>query len=233
MRIDLPVLEGKFLRRYKRFFTDVELPDGSVVVAHCPNTGSLKTCLEEGRPAILRDTQDPERKLRHVFQSIRVGKTWVNVDTSLPNQATYEHVVAGQIPELKGYAEAKREVKYGVNSRIDLLLTGAKGERCWVEVKNTTYALDGAAAFPDAVTERGRKHLEELAAQVRLGDRAVQFFFVSRDDVTRFRPAQEIDPDYAAALRVAAKAGVELLAYAHSVTPNSLEVARRLPIDLD
>jgi len=226
MHIELPVVEGTFLRRYKRFFTDVELQDGSVVVAHCPNTGSLKTCLEEGRPAILRDTQNPGRKLRHVFQSIRVGTTWVNVDTSLPNQATYEHVRAGAIPELAGYAEARREVKYGVNSRIDLLLTSAKGERCWVEVKNTTYAIDG-------VTERGRKHLEELAAQVRRGDRAVQFFFVSRDDVTRFRPAHEIDPDYAAALRAAARAGVELLAYAHRVTPDSIEVARRLPVDLD
>jgi sugar fermentation stimulation protein A len=233
MRIDLPTVQGKFLRRYKRFFTDVELDSGEVITAHCPNTGSLKTCLEVGRRAVLRDTQDPERKLRYVFQSIQVDGTWVNVDTSLPNQATYEHVLAGSIPELAGYSDARREVKYGENSRIDLLLTSEKGARCWVEVKNTTYAIERCAAFPDAVTERGRKHLEELSAQVRKGDRAVQFFFVSRDDVDRFRPAVEIDPEYAAALRRAAKCGVELVAYAHRIGPASLEIAHKLPIDLD
>ena len=232
MRIEQPTIQGTFLRRYKRFFTDVKLEDGTVVTAHCPNTGSLKGCLEEGREVVLRDMASPARKLRYVFQTIKVGAHWVNVDTGLPNQATYEHVVAGLIPELAGYAEAKREVKYGENSRIDLLLTGAKGDKCWVEVKNTTYAVGKSAAFPDAVTERGLKHLGELARQVKLGDRAVQFFFVSRNDVERFRPADEVDPEYAAELRKAAKAGVEILAYSHDVQPDSLTLARKLPIDL-
>lgn len=232
MRIELPTIEGRFLRRYKRFFADVELDDGTLVTAHCPNTGSLLGCLEEGRRAVLRDSQDEKRKLRYVFQSIRVGRTLVNVDTSLPNAAVHEAVTRGEIAELAGYDEARREVPYGEASRIDLLLTKRSGARCWVEVKSTTYAVGDCAAFPDAVTERGLKHLGELTRMVKRGDRAVQFFFVGRGDATRFRPADEIDPEYGRALRKAARAGVEVLAYSTRVRPRSLELARRLPVDL-
>ena len=232
MRIQLPTLEGRFVRRYKRFFADVELDDGTLVTAHCPNTGSLLGCLEEGRRAVLRDSQDEQRKLRFVLQAIRVGRTLVNVDTALPNAAVFEALGAGGIPELAGYDAARREVAYGENSRIDLLLEKRSGERCWVEIKNTTYAVDGAAAFPDAVTERGRKHLGELARMVKQGHRAVQFFFVGRCDVERFRPADEIDPEYGRALRAAAGAGVELLAYSTRVRPRSIKLDRRLAIEL-
>ena len=232
MRITLPTVEGKFLRRYKRFFADVELDDGSVVTAHCPNTGSLIGCLEEGRRAVLRDSQDDSRKLRYTFQAIRVGETLVNVDTSLPNAAVFEAIGLGLLPELTGYDEARREVVYGKNSRIDVLLTRKSGELCYIEVKNTTYAVGRAAAFPDAVTERGLKHLGELTRMVKAGHRAVQFFFVSRDDVDHFRPADEVDPVYAKALRKAAKAGVEILAYSNAVRPDSIELHRRLEIVL-
>lgn len=232
MRITLPTLEGKFLRRYKRFFADVELDDGNVVVAHCPNTGSLKGCLEPGRRAVLRDTQDDKRKLRYVFQAIQVGDHLVNVDTALPNSAMFEWVSAGMVPELAGYDQVRREVAYGENSRIDLLLERASGERCFVEIKNTTYSVGDTAAFPDARTERGLKHLGELARVVERGQRAVQFYFVSRDDVARFRPADEIDPEYAAALRQVARRGVEVLAYSVAVTPRSLMLSRRLEVEL-
>ncbi len=232
MRITQPGLEGRFLRRYKRFFVDVELDDGSIVVAHCANTGSLLGCLDEGNRALLRDSQNPERKLRHTLQALQVGSTWVNVDTSLPNAVVFDAIERETLPELAGYAQRQREVKYGSNSRIDVLLTGANGERCFVEVKNTTYAIGDCAAFPDAPTERGLKHLEELTREVRAGNRAVQFYFVSRNDVQRFRPADEIDPEYAKALRAAATAGVEVLAYAVEVRADSLELARRLPIEL-
>lgn len=232
MRIELPTLEGRFLRRYKRFFADVELADGRVISAHCPNTGSLLGCLEEGRRVVLRDSCDDARKLRFTFQAIRVGRVWVNVDTSLPNAAVFEAVERKLVPELVGYESAKREVPYGANSRIDLLLTHASGARCYVEIKNTTYAVGAVAAFPDAVTERGVKHLRELANVVRNGDRAVQFFFVSRDDVESFRPADEIDPTYGRELRGAARAGVELIAYSTRVRRVSLDLARRLPIEL-
>lgn len=232
MRIDLPTLEGRFLRRYKRFFVDVELDGGAVVVAHCPNTGSLAGCLVEGAPVVLRDTQNDARKLRYVFQAIRVGKTWVNVDTSLPNAVVFDAVERGLVPELAGYPRAEREKKYGESSRIDLLLTGERGELCYVEVKNTTYAEGDVAKFPDAVTERGLKHLNELGNMVDAGHRAVQFFLVSRGDTTSFAPAERIDPKYAAGLRRAAERGVELLAYDTSVTPRRLELRRKLEVRL-
>jgi len=232
MRITLPTLEGKFLRRYKRFFVDVELDDGSIVVAHCPNTGSMLGCLEAGNRAVLRDSQDPNRKLRHTLQALRVGKTWVNVDTSLPNAVVHEAIERGAIPELAGYDEAKREVVYGKSSRIDVLLSKSNGERCYVEIKNTTYATGDCAAFPDAVTERGVKHLGELAREAQAGRRAVQFFFVGRKDAKRFRPADEIDAAYGAELRRAVAAGVELLAYSVDVRPERVELASKLPIEL-
>jgi len=231
-RIELPTLEGRFLRRYKRFFADVELESGEVVVAHCPNTGSLLGCLAEGSRAIVRDHGGEERKLRYVFQTIQVGKTLVNVDTMLPNRAAHEAVIERKIPELEGYAEIRREVPYGKNSRIDLLLTGARGELCYVEVKNTTYAVGKVAMFPDAVTERGLKHLHELMKVAKKGHRAVQLFFVSRSDCRLFRPAAHIDREYAKTLVRAASKGVEVLAYAARVAPDRIQLARRLPVEL-
>lgn len=233
MRIGLPTLQGRFLRRYKRFFADVELDDGRLVTAHCPNTGSLLGCLEEGRRAVLRDSQDEERKLRYVLQALKVGSAWVNVDTALPNAVVHDEIARGRIAELVGYESSRREVKYGESSRIDVLLERADGSRCYVEVKNTTLARGRVAQFPDAVTERGLKHLGELSRIAKLpGHRAVQFFFVSRADVDSFAPARDIDPAYAAALRAAAAAGVEILAYRATVRPGSLELERRIPVEL-
>lgn len=232
MHLTLPTLEGRLLKRYKRFLADVELDDGTVVTAHCPNTGSLLGCMEPGSRVVLRDSQDPRRKLRYTFQSIRVGRSLVNVDTALPNAVVADAVARGAVPELAGYASLRREVAYGRGSRIDLLLEAEGRPRCFVEIKSTTLARGRTALFPDAVTARGRKHLAELSDAVRAGDRAVQFFFVSRGDVARFAPADDIDPDYGRALRAAAEAGVELLAYAARVRPDRLELARRLSIEL-
>ena len=148
MRIDRPTLQGRFLRRYKRFFADVELDDGTVLTTHCPNTGSLLGCLKEGARAVVRDSQDDARKLRYTFQAIRVGRTWVNVDTSLPNAVVFEAIERGRIPELAGYDTARREVKYGENSRIDVLLERGH-EKCYVEVKNTTLAEGRLGEQPD------------------------------------------------------------------------------------
>ena len=232
MRISQPILRGRLLRRYKRFLADIELEGGEVIVAHCPNTGSLLGCKVENAPAILRDSENPERKLRYTWQTIEIDGAWVNVDTSLPNAVVAEAIGAGDIAELTGYPGLKREVKYGKNSRIDILLE-REGERCYVEVKSTTLAADGVARFPDAVTARGLKHLNELEAQVAAGDRAVIFFLVSRGDVESFAPADDIDSEYGAALRRVVQNGVEALAYSTFVEPSSIEVAERLPIRLD
>jgi sugar fermentation stimulation protein A len=232
MRIDAPLLEGRFLRRYKRFFADVELDDGTVVTAHCPNTGSLAGCKLEGAPAWLRDSQDEKRKLRYSWQAIRVGDSWVNVDTNLPNRAVRAWIEGGKLAELDGYSSIRPEVKYGTNSRIDLLLEDSARPPCYVEVKNTTLAEAGVAMFPDAVTSRGLKHLGELIEVVRSGARAVQFFFVSRNDVESFRPADSIDPQYAEGLREAASKGVEVLAWSTQVRRDSLRPGRQLPVEL-
>jgi sugar fermentation stimulation protein A len=235
MRFDEPPLEGRFVRRYQRFFTEVELDSGAVVVAHCPNTGSLKGCLAAGARVWLRDSKDEKRKLRYTFQAIQVGATWVNVDTGLPNRVVAEALEAGAIRGLAGYRSVRREVRYGENSRIDVLLEDdprRKAERVFVEVKNTTMSAGRAALFPDAVTARGRKHLEELARAAEAGDRAVQLFLVSRGDVTAFRPADDVDPAYCAALRDAVERGVEVLAYRTRVEPLAFELDRALRIDL-
>ncbi len=228
MQFDEPPLQGRFLRRYKRFFADVELEDGSTLTAHCPNTGSLLGCKVEGSRVLLRDSGNPARKLRYTWQAIEIDGTWINVDTALPNRLVAEAIDAKEVPALRGYAELKREVKYGTGSRIDILLTKRTGERCYIEVKSTTLAEDGCAMFPDAVTERGRKHLGELAEVVRNGDRAVQFFLIGRDDVRSFRSADHIDPAYGAALREAIEAGVEVLVYTTRVTEREFALGRRI-----
>ena len=231
MQIEQPTTEGKLIKRYKRFLADIELADGEVITAHCPNTGSLKGCVPEGARAVLRDSQNPKRKLRWTFQTVEVDGTWVNVDTGLPNALVAEAIEAGKIPELAGYDSLRREVKYGENSRIDILLERGD-ERCYVEVKSTTLVQDGVARFPDAVTERGRKHLEELERMVEQGHRAVIFFCVSRGDVQSFEPAEDINPKYAEVLRRVCPAGVEALAYSTRVGPRSFDVDKRLRVEL-
>jgi sugar fermentation stimulation protein A len=233
VRFPAPPLEGRLVRRYQRFFAEVELVNGGRVVAHCPNTGSLIGCKEPGSRVWLRDSGNPARKLRFTWQAVRVGRAWVNVDTSLPNRVVAEAVAAGELAELAGYAEQRREVPYGRSSRIDLLLDDAARGTCHVEVKSTTYAEGSVALFPDAVTERGTKHLGELARLARAGRRAVQIFFVGREDVERFRPADLIDPVYARALRRAARAGVEVLAYRARVEARRLELGEALPVELE
>lgn len=212
MRFDPPLVFGTLIKRYKRFLADVELEDGSVVTAHCPNTGRMTTCTEPGWKVALSDSGNPKRKYRHTWELVHNGTCWICVNTGRANDMAYEAVSNGVIPELGGYDEVLREQTFG-NSRFDLLLK--KGEnRCYVEVKNVTLqADDGSYAFPDAVTERGRKHLHELIDVVEAGHRAVMLFVVSRSDGDAFRAAREIDPKYADALKIAVASGVEVYAW--------------------
>lgn len=232
MKYDEPPILGRLIRRYKRFLADVELEDGSVVTAHCPNTGSLLGCKEEGSQVWLRDSKDEKRKLRLTWQAIRVGRTWVSVDTNLPNRAVSEALEARRIPSLTEFDTLRREVKYGQNSRIDVLLESEGGPRTYIEVKSTTLREGTAGLFPDAVTARGKKHLEELMDVVRAGDRAVQFFLVCRSDVKVFRPADTIDPVYCSTLREAAETGVEVLAHRAKVRARSFDVGEAIDVDL-
>lgn len=232
IRYPQPLVEGVVLRRYKRFLADVQLPGGEVVVAHCPNPGSMKASLEQGGACRISPASNPARKLRWTLEQTRVAGCWVMVHTGWSNHVVAAGIRAGGVPELAGYPELQREKRYGSrNSRIDLLLCDGE-RRAYVEVKNVTLAEGTVAAFPDAVTERGTKHLHELIEVVAEGQRGVLFFHVGRGDVDRVRPADEIDPVYGRTLRQAAAAGVEILAYRCEVGAEGLGLGRRLPVDL-
>jgi sugar fermentation stimulation protein A len=237
MKFPDPLIRGRLIKRYKRFLADVELEGGTVVTAHCANSGSMLSVDEAGAEVWLSPARNPDRKLKYTWEMIRVGRSLVGINTSLPNGIVAEAIEAGRIPELKGYGSLRREVKYGENSRIDLLLeTDAPGvgDKCYVEVKNVTMRRDrtkGAPVeFPDAVTTRGAKHLRELAAMVREGHRAVMMYLVQRADSPAFAIAADIDPVYAEGLRAAMKAGVEVLSYGCRLTKHGIRVAKPVPL---
>lgn len=237
MQFDKPLQEATLIKRYKRFLADVKLDDGEELTVHCANSGAMTSCSDPGSRVLISDSGNAKRKLRHSLEMVRVGRIWVGVNTMNPNRAVEGFVRRRRIPELTGYDGVRREVKYGREgrSRIDLLLTSTQAERpdCYVEIKNSTLRVGDHVAFPDAVTERGRKHLLELEAEVAAGQRAVLFFFVGRADVQRWRPADEVDPAYGETLRQVAAAGVELLAYRMRFSRRGIALGERLPVDLD
>lgn len=232
MKFPNPLLRGTLIKRYKRFMADVELDGGDTVTAHCANSGSMLSVNEPGAEVWLSPATNPERKLKYTWEMIRIGETLVGINTALPNKLVEEAVNEGHIKELKGYATLRREVKYGKNSRIDILLEDDKKPACYVEIKNVTLRRDlkkGAPAeFPDAVTARGTKHLAELSQMVADGHRAVMLYLVQREDAPGFVPARDIDPTYADALDAAVKAGVEVLCYGCTLTPDGISVAKSL-----
>jgi sugar fermentation stimulation protein A len=232
MKLPQPLHPGTLIRRYKRFLADVELATGETVTAHCPNTGSMKGCILTGNPVLLSFNDSPHRKLRYTWEMVKVNSLWVGINTGLSNKLTYEAIEKGTIRELAGYETIRPEVKYGVNSRIDLLLSGSPG-LCYVEVKNVTLVKGDVALFPDAVTQRGQKHLHELMRMVQAGNRGVIFFVVQRGDACCLSPADEIDPEYGRLLRLAVKNGVEAIAYQAEVHPHEIVLARMLPVLLD
>jgi sugar fermentation stimulation protein A len=223
------LVKGTLLRRYKRFIADVRLQNGHVAAAHCPNSGSMETCSEPGRPVYLsRHHDNPKRRLKYTWEIIDMPSCLVGVNTLVPNRLVKMAAGEGVIPELTGYETIRSEVKYGAHSRIDLLLE-RNGTQCFVEIKNCTLVTAGTAYFPDAVTARGLKHLVELQEQVRRGNRAVMFYLVQRMDAKTFRPADHIDPDYGRELRKAVKKGVEILVYDVTIDLNGISLNRRLP----
>lgn len=224
-----PLIKGTLVKRYKRFLADVALADGTVVTAHCANPGSMLSVADPGSEVWLSPARNPERKLKYSWEMIRVGRHLVGINTSHPNGLVAEAIAAGAIRELAGYGSLRREVKYGKNSRIDLLLENGAGDKCYVEVKNVTMKRDlsatAPAEFPDSVTERGAKHLVELSAMVRQGHRAVMLYLVQRQDSESFAIAADVDPGYAKALKKALKAGVEAFAYGCRLSPREIAVA--------
>jgi sugar fermentation stimulation protein A len=232
MNFDPPLVEGRLLRRYKRFLADVELDDGRVVVAHVPNTGSMRACSTPGSLVWLAVHDDPRRSLAFTLEIVRAGRVLVGVNTSRTNALVEAGLRRGAIPRLAGYLEVRREVRVG-ESRLDLHLRGPGAREAFVEIKHVSLVEDGIACFPDAVTVRGRKHVRELAELAARGTRAVLLFAVERADGRHLAPADHVDPLYGAALREAEAAGVEVLAQRVRVTPRGLALAGSVPVRLD
>ena len=234
MRFAGPLVEGRLIRRYKRFLADVQLP-GGVITASCPNTGSMMGCAEPGSRVWLSEHDSPSRKYRHMWQIVEVGgakPVMVGINTGLPNALVEEAITDGTIGELKGYGTLRREVPYGEEaSRVDIVLESPRRKACYVEVKNVTAAASrGIALFPDCVSERGSRHLRELMRLKAAGLRPVQLYCVQRGDVREVRPADAIDPEYGRTLREAIDAGIEVLAYRAEVTRDEIRLAERIEV---
>ena len=222
------VVSGKLIRRYKRFLADVEMADGTMITAHCPNTGSMRTCGQEGDTIYLSHHPGKGRKYEYCWELTQTPHGYVGVNTHLPNKLVEEALQNKMIPELHGYTAWKREVTTG-DSRMDFRLEGPSGV-CWVEVKNVTLLEGDTLFFPDAVSTRGTKHLATLQRLKTSGDRAVLFFVVNRTDGRQVSPAAHIDPVYAKAFVTAQKQGVECLAYRATLSPEASFLRERVEV---
>lgn len=235
MQFSSILLPGRLIKRYKRFLVDIELTDGRIITAHCPNTGSMQGVLTAGNPVWVSKSSDPKRKLPYTWEFVDVDGTYVGANTQNPNKIVNDALTAGYIPELAKYTTIKPEVKYGTeNSRIDFLLTDIHENRCYVEVKNAHFAQaekgQRVGIFPDSPTTRGVKHLEELMRVVDQGHRAVLIYCVQRGDCEALRFGAEFDPIYAKTAVKALKHGVEMLPYSCAITLNGITLYKPLKL---
>ena len=235
MLFPTPLLAGRLVQRYKRFLADVTLDNGETVTATCPNTGSMMGLVAPGNRVWLSTSDSPTRKYKHTWEMVEIdlgkGPSLVGINTNHPNKLVSEAIEAGRIAPLRGYASLKREVKYGKNSRIDILLEDAVKPACYVEIKNVhMMRRHGLAEFPDSVTERGVKHLAEMSEMVRNGKRAVMVYLVQRQDASRLTFARDVDASYGEAFDAAIAAGVEAIAVKCSLSTEAIEVDRLIPI---
>jgi sugar fermentation stimulation protein A len=232
MQFDPPLLEATLIKRYKRFLADVRLKNERIITVHCPNTGTMLSCSTPGSPVCLSVSDNPKRKYPHTLEMVKDNDTWVGVNTSRTNKLVVEAVRKGLVPELSPFEDIRTEVKTSAGSRLDLMISRG-GEKTYVEIKNCSLAQNGCAMFPDAKTERGTKHLNELIRLKKEGHAACIFFLIQRMDADSFSPASHIDPLYGKTLERAHKQGVQILAYQAEVTPRGIDIIRSLPHDVD
>ena len=235
MQFSSILLHGRLIQRYKRFFADIELLDGTVITAHCPNTGSMQGVLTPGNSVWVSQSTDPKRKLKYTWELVEIDGTYVGVNTQNPNRIVGDALMAGYIPTLAPYTTIQAEVKYGTeNSRIDYLLTDKNDNRCYVEVKNAHYSkieqTGRVGIFPDSKTTRGVKHLHELMRMVDEGHRTVLIYCLQRGDCESLRFGVEFDPVYAKTAVMALKHGVEMLPYSCAIT--QLGITLYTPLNL-
>jgi sugar fermentation stimulation protein A len=231
VRFAAPLVSGRFLRREKRFLAEVELSPNHRVWAHVPNTGALTGCLVPGQEVLLTQEPRPGRKTSHTWRFCKPGDHWVCLDTLAPNRLVGEALAGPGLPGLPPVLSHRAEVTLPRGGRLDF--AADLGDRLlFMEVKSVTWVEDGVALFPDGVTSRGRRHLEDLAGLVAQGHEAWQVFVVQRADAVRFRPAAAVDPAYARELARAAAAGVHILVLMEKVSPPEITLAETLPFDL-
>ena len=232
MRFQTPLIPGRLIRRYNRFLSDIRLDSGDVVKAHCPNPGAMLGLKDEGLKVWLEPNDDPKKKLKYGWRLVEFENGhWAGIDTSVPNRVVKEALEAGQVTEVAAYQSVRPEVKYGINSRVDFLLTQDGLPDAYVEVKNVHLLReDNWAEFPDSVTTRGAKHLAELSEMVAQGHRAIMLYLVQRTDCGRLKMAADLDAKYAEAFANAYAAGVEMICYDTTISTDGVQFARPLPV---
>jgi sugar fermentation stimulation protein A len=225
------LVHGRLLKRYKRFLADVELDNGTKVTAHCTNSGTMKSCLEEGAEVFLTPVNDPKRKTKFTWEMIKINNSWVGINTGNPNKLAFDAVSEGIIPGLTGFTNVKREVKFE-DSRFDVFAENNR-EKVFIEVKNVSLKEGKYALFPDAITTRGQKHLKTLMDVKARGMRAVMLYIIQRMDVEIFAPAKNIDPEYARLMQKAYQSGVEIIPFQAEVNPYEIKLVKILPFTFD
>jgi len=227
-----PLLTGRLIKRYKRFLADVRLDTGTVVTAHCPNSGSMLGCAVPGSRVWISESNNPRRKLKYTWELIRTQQSMIGINTLVPNKLVKTAIENNQISELRGYETVRSEVKTSSGTRLDLVLEDGTDRRCYVEIKNCTLVETGTAMFPDAVTLRGQKHLDELSDLVSAGHRGVIFYLIQRMDAVRFTPAAGIDNVYAQKLLHARNKGVEIITRDVAITLDHIHINQPIPVHL-
>lgn len=232
MKWEKPLTEAVIIKRYKRFLADVEI-GGELITVHVPNTGSMIGCWEPNWKCALSKSDNPKRKMAYTLEFTHNGNSWIGVNTANANKLAYHWLKSELIPELSGYQTIRPEMKIG-DSRIDFYLEGHETHPpTYVEVKSVTLKLDGVAQFPDAVSERGQKHLKELMKLKHDNMRAVMLFIIQREDVTSMRPAHAIDKKYGELIKKAHAAGVEILVYQCRMDRSGINFGKSLPFHLE
>ena len=220
---------GRFLKRYKRFFADIELPNQQILTAHCANTGSMLNLKKSGSQVAFLYKDNPKAKLKASWELVKHNRSWVCINTARANSVVAEALSTGAIPEFSKFTQITREQKFG-HSRLDFKLSD-RSQNCWVEVKSVTLNQGKTALFPDAKTERGLKHLHELAKISATGDRAYIFYLIMRSDCELFKPAFDIDPEYSQTLKsLVAEKKIKALSYRARCSLTGISLDKKIPI---
>lgn len=221
------LIKGKLLKRYKRFLADIILENKEIITAHVPNSGAMTSCIEENCDVWITFHDNPKRKLKYTLELTLINENLICTNTGVANKIAIEAIKNGTIKELQNYSSLKPEQKYGQNSRIDILLEN-ENEKCYVEVKSVSLKIDDYLAFPDAVTSRGTKHLNELYEMTLQGHRAVMLYIIQRTDNLPFRLACEIDKKYCELFNEVTKKGVEVLVYQSNIDYENIYIDKKI-----